>query len=204
MSSLPESTVPLLLQVHQLTGGPAAQAVIQDLDFAWTSGLSWICGEEGSGKTTLLRLLAGDLQPFSGQVQRPASGVFWTDLQGAAHDPITVQACWQQFQTLCPYWDEPLLQDLAEALDMTQHRHKPLYMLSTGSRRKVGLIAALASGAGVTLLDQPFAALDQRSVSTVKAFLQDAAQATSRAWIVADYEVPDDLPLACVLPLPSA
>jgi ABC-type multidrug transport system ATPase subunit len=85
---------------------------------------------------------------------------------------------------------------------MAQHRHKPLYMLSTGSRRKVGLIAALASGASVTLLDQPFSALDQRSVLTIKAFLKEAAHAATRAWIVADYEAPNDLPLARVLQLP--
>lgn len=204
MSSLPHSTVPLLLQVHQLSGGPDAQAVIQDLDFAWPAGLSWICGDEGSGKTTLLRLLAGDLQPHSGQVIRPAGGVFWADLQGAEHDPTTVQDCWQQCQTLYPHWNAPLLQDLAEELDMVQHRHKPLFMLSAGSRRKVGLIAALASGASVTLLDQPFAALDQRSVLTTKAFLGEAAHATTRAWIVADYEPPNDLPLARVLQLPWA
>ena len=202
MSSLPHSTVPLLLQVHQLTGGPNAQAVIQDLNFAWPAGLSWICGDEGSGKTTLLRLLAGDLEPLSGQVMRPAGGVFWTDLQGAEHDPISVQDCWQQCQNNCPHWDAPLLQDLAEELDMAQHRQKPLYMLSTGSRRKVGLIAALASGASVTLLDQPFSALGQRSVLTIKAFLEEAAHAATRAWIVADYEAPNDLPLARVLQLP--
>lgn len=202
MSSLPHSTVPLLLQVHQLTGGPNAQAVIQDLNFAWPAGLSWICGDEGSGKTTLLRLLAGDLEPLSGQVMRPAGGVFWTDLLGAKHDPISVQDCWQQYQSQYPHWDAPLLQDLAEELDMAQHRHKPLYMLSTGSRRKVGLIAALASGASVTLLDQPFSALDQRSVLTIKAFLKEAAHAATRAWIVADYEAPNDLPLARVLQLP--
>ncbi len=202
MSSLPHSTVPLLLQVHQLTGGPNAQAVIQDLNFAWPAGLSWICGDEGSGKTTLLRLLAGDLEPLSGQVMRPAGGVFWTDLQAAKHDAISVQDCWQQCQNQYPHWDAPLLQDLAEELDMAQHRHKPLYMLSTGSRRKVGLIAALASGASVTLLDQPFSALDQRSVLTIKAFLEEAAHAATRAWIVADYEAPNDLPLARVLQLP--
>lgn len=202
MSSLPHSTVPLLLQVHQLTGGPNAQAVIQDLNFAWPAGLSWICGDEGSGKTTLLRLLAGDLEPLSGQVMRPAGGVFWTDLLGAKHDPISVQDCWQQYQSQYPHWDAPLRQDLAEELDMAQHRHKPLYMLSTGSRRKVGLIAALASGASVTLLDQPFSALDQRSVLTIKAFLEEAAHAATRAWIVADYEAPNDLPLARVLQLP--
>ena len=202
MSSLPHSTVPLLLQVHQLTGGPNAQVVIQDLNFAWPTGLSWICGDEGSGKTTLLRLLAGDLEPLSGQVMRPAGGVFWTDLQGTKHDLASVQDCWQQCQNHCPHWDASLLQDLAEELDMAQHRQKPLYMLSTGSRRKVGLIAALASGASVTLLDQPFSALDQRSVLTIKAFLEEAAHAATRAWIVADYEAPNDLPLARVLQLP--
>lgn len=204
MSPLPDSTVPLLLQVHQLNGGPDAVRVIQHLDFAWPAGLSWICGDEGSGKTTLLRLLAGDLQPLSGQVIRPAGGVFWADLQGAEHDATVVQDCWQQYQSDCPNWDAQLLQDLAAELDMTQHCHKPLFMLSTGSRRKVGLIAALASGASVTLLDQPFAALDQRSVLTIKTFLEEAAFATMRAWIVADYEAPNDLTLARVLHLPQA
>ena len=204
MSSSPDSTVPLLLQVHQLTGGPDAQAVIQHLDFAWPAGLSWICGDEGSGKTTLIRLLAGDLQPLSGQVIRPAGGVFWADLQGAEHAAAVVQDCWQQYQSQYPHWDAQLLHELAEELDMAQHRHKPLYMLSNGSRRKVGLLAALASGASVTLLDQPFAALDQRSVLTIKAFLEEASLSPTRAWIVADYEAPNDLPLARVLHLPQA
>jgi ABC-type multidrug transport system ATPase subunit len=74
-------------------------------------------------------------------------------------------------------------------------------MLSTGSRRKVMLIAALASGASVTLLDQPFVSLDQASIQVIKAFLHDASSVRDRAWIVADYEAPDDLPVASVLNL---
>ena len=82
---------------------------------------------------------------------------------------------------------------------MERHRHKPLYMLSTGSRRKVMLVAALASGATVTLLDQPFASLDQTSIRVIKDFLNETAEHSSRAWIVADYEVPADFPQASVL-----
>ena len=103
-----------------------------------------------------------------------------------------------------PQWNSALLQELSEALDMERHRNKPLYMLSTGSRRKVMLIAGLASGATVTLLDQPFVSLDQHSVKTIKAFLREAAEAPDRAWIVADYEAPDDLPLTSVLNLSAA
>ena len=97
--------------------------------------------------------------------------------------------------------NEALLQDLAEALDMTQHRAKRLEMLSTGSRRKVMVIAALASGATVTLLDQPFAALDLKSIRAIQDFLNEAAEQPGRAWIMADYEAPVGVPLASVLRL---
>ena len=184
------------LQVHHLTQGP-----IQNLSFTWPTGVSWVCGDEGTGKTTLLRLLAGDAQPTSGTVSMPAGGVFWVDLQDPAHDHTTVQACWDALRAQYPRWNDVLLQDLADSLDMNQHREKRLHMLSTGSRRKVMVVAALASGAAVTLLDQPFAALDLASIRIIKDFLQEAAEHPSRAWIVADYEAPHDLPLASVLSL---
>jgi ABC-type multidrug transport system ATPase subunit len=63
------------------------------------------------------------------------------------------------------------------------------------------LIAALASGATVTLLDQPFVSLDQASIRIIKDFLAEAAEQTGRAWIVADYETASDLPIASVLQL---
>jgi ABC-type multidrug transport system ATPase subunit len=163
--------------------------------------VSWVCGDEGKGKTTLLRLLAGDVQPTTGQVFTPEGGVFWVDLQDAVHDTTTVQACWDALRAHYPRWNQDLLQDLAEELDMTQHLDKRLNMLSAGSRRKVVVVAALASGATVTLLDQPFAALDLASVRVIHEFLQEAAEHPSRAWIVADYEAPTHLPVASVLNL---
>ena len=184
------------LAVQNLTCGP-----IQHVSFAWPPGVSWVCGDEGKGKTTLLRLLAGDVQPTAGQVLIPEGGVFWVDLQDAAHDTTTVQASWDALRAHYPRWNQDLLQDLAEELDMTQHLDKRLNMLSAGSRRKVMVGAALASGATVTLLDQPFAALDLASVRVIHEFLQEAAELPSRAWIVADYEAPTHLPLASVLNL---
>lgn len=184
------------LQAQELTHGP-----IQNLSFTWPTGVSWICGDEGTGKTTLLRLLAGDVQPLRGTVSAPEGGVFWVDLQSPAHDTTTVQACWDTLRVHYPKWDDALLQDLAEALDMQQHHDKRLNMLSTGSRRKAMVLAALASGATVTLLDQPFAALDLASIRILKEFLSEAAEHPSRTWIVADYEAPSDVPLASVLNL---
>jgi len=184
------------LQVQGLTHGP-----LQHLTHAWPTGVSWICGDEGTGKTTLLRLLAGDTQPTSGTVSTPEGGVFWVDLQSPAHDGVTVQACWDALRVHYPQWNDGLLQNLAEALDMVQHVDKRLNMLSTGSRRKAMVLAALASGATVTLLDQPFAALDLASIRIIQEFLHEAAESPDRIWIVADYEAPHDVPLASVLNL---
>jgi hypothetical protein len=67
-------------------------------------------------------------------------------------------------------------------------------MLSTGSRRKIALVGLLASGATVTCLDQPFAALDERSSRVIREFLSDMADHTRRSWVVADYEADPRLP----------
>ncbi len=185
-----------LIRVKNLDHGPLHQ-----LTFSWGAGVHAVCGDEGTGKTTLLRLLAGDVQPSQGIVLGPEGDVFWVDLQGAEHDAVTVQACWDALRMRYPQWNEALLHNLADELDMTRHLEKRLNMLSAGSRRKVMVLAALASGATVTLLDQPFVALDLASIHIIQEFLQEAAEHPSRAWIVADYEAPHDLPLASVLRL---
>jgi ABC-type multidrug transport system ATPase subunit len=195
------SSTHTVIETIALSGGPGAQPLIQNLTHNWTAGVHAICGDEGTGKTTLLRLLAGDLAAMAGSVKVPTGGVFWMDLKGPEHDQTTVEACWTDLRKNWPHWDEVLLQDLAETLDMDKHRHKRLEMLSTGSRRKVMLIAALASGAAVTLLDQPFVSLDRISIRTILDFLAEAAEHPSRAWLVADYEAPTDVPLASILNL---
>jgi ABC-type Mn2+/Zn2+ transport system ATPase subunit len=99
------------------------------------------------------------------------------------------------------HFDEVLLQELIDSLSIAPHLDKPLYMLSTGSRRKVWLAAAFASGAPVTLLDEPFAALDSPSIASVKRLLALAAHQPARVYLIADYEAPTGVPLAGVIDL---
>ena len=140
------------------------------------AGLNAVMGDEGAGKTRFLRLLS-ELE----------SDALWFDLRLSNHDDLTPLEFWHHLQSQCPSWNETLRSQLCAALDLNDHLHKQLFMLSTGSRRKVGLVALLVSGAKFVCLDQAFSALDQVSISVLVDFLNDMSQDTSRAWVLADY-----------------
>lgn len=143
-------------------------------------GLVAVTGDEGAGKTTFLRGLGEES--------------LWLDLSLPAQDDHTPLQVWDALRPRHPRWDAALQQDLIEALGLAPHLDKKLFMLSTGSKRKVALVGLLASGAKVTCLDQPFAALDAASARVIREFLADMADHPSRTWVVADYEADPRLP----------
>jgi ABC-type transport system involved in cytochrome c biogenesis ATPase subunit len=148
-------------------------------------GLVAVTGEEGAGKTRLLRWLSGD--PVAPLVQVPLPDGLWLDLSLPGQGELTPHQVWDALRQRCPRWDLTLQEDLAQSLQLEPHLCKKLLMLSTGSRRKVALVALLASGATVTCLDQPFAALDAASAGVLRDFLAQAAEHAFRTWVVADY-----------------
>ena len=175
------------------------------------AGVTWVGGGEGRGKTTLLRLLAGDLvAPHARLVlsglHAPGTDayrqcVFWMDPRTEAFDQVSAVQFFASTAARYPTWDAELLVHLVEALGLLPHQDKPLYMLSTGSKRKVWLAAALASGTTLTLLDSPFAALDKASIGHLLEFLNAAAQHPKRAWVIADYQPPSGVPLVYTIDL---
>ena len=175
-----------ILQTQGLTGGPGPQALFTGLNLQIPTGLTAVTGDEGTGKTSLLRLLSGDLPAQAGTAT--SVDALWLNLALPDHDEVTPEEVWASLQTQCPHWHTALQSQLVQALSLAPHLGKKLFMLSTGSRRKVGLVALLACGATLTCLDQPYVALDQASVQVLRDFLNDMADHPSRAWLVADYE----------------
>jgi ABC-type multidrug transport system ATPase subunit len=160
---------------------------------ALPSGLIAVTGDEGCGKTCYLQGLAKALaNTMTGAKSAPS--VCYLDLSLPGLDAQTPRAFWLQCQAQWPDWNSDLQQGLMEVLRMAEHVDKQLFMLSRGSRRKVGLIASLASGAGIVCLDQPYVALDQASIQVLREFLGDVADLPARSWVVADYEADPALP----------
>lgn len=202
------------LQADGLCFGYPQRALFTNWSARFAPGVTLVRGGDGSGKTTLLRLLAGELPVHSGNLQ--ANGVdlqgnartygqqvFWVDPRTPAFDQTTVRDYFDSLHSRYPGFDLQLVVTLAERMQLGPHLEKPMYMLSTGSKRKVWLAAAFASGAAVTLLDEPFAALDKASIAVVMELLAQAAGHATRAWVIADYDLPGDVVLAGVVELGS-
>ncbi len=187
-------------------------AVLRDLSAQLAPGVALVLGGDGRGKTTVLELLAGVLAPDAGRLQlggefldeQPEAyrqQVFWKDPRSAAHDDLTVTDYLQSVRRAYPDFDDTVLAEVMDGLSLVPHLHKNLFMLSTGSKRKVWIAAAVASGAQLTLLDGPFASLDQASINFVLQLLTEAAKQTTRIWVVADYVAPTDVPLTTLIDL---
>jgi ABC-type multidrug transport system ATPase subunit len=175
-------------------------------------GVHLLCGDDGCGKSTLLALLAAERAAQAGalsiagvslQLDAVAyrRSVFWIDLHNDAFEQVNAQAAWATLAARYPHFDNALLADLAEAFGLSEHAHKQLYMLSTGSKRKVWLCAAFAAGAPLTLIDQPFAALDGPSIRLLRELLGEASEHPQRAWLLADHETPAGVSLGQVIAL---
>ncbi|WP_218510030.1 ATP-binding cassette domain-containing protein [Variovorax sp. dw_308] len=210
-----------------MTATPDAILHLQDLGFAypgqpplatrWTAsiaaGVTLLHGDTGSGKSTLLRILAGT-QPATGRlsianVRLDASPeaycrkVFFIEPDTDAFDKQkTARECTASLRADDPHFDASRWQSLVDGFALAPHIDKPMYMLSTGSRRKTWLAAALASGRPLTLLDEPTGALDAASIRCLWRTLGELSREPRRAFVIASGERIAGVALAATIDLP--
>lgn len=162
-------------------------------------GLIAITGDERTGKTSYLLRLCGKLPTRPNETAHPDAR--WLDLALPAQDDQTPEQVWSALKASSSGWDSALQHDLIDALKLLPHLGKPLFKLSTGSRRKVALVGLMSCGATVICLDQPYAALDMASIQVLRGFLLDMSDHTARTWVVADYEADQQLPWQRIISL---
>ena len=206
-----------VLQADNLSFAWPQCTVFQQLNLRLPAGATLVQGGEGSGKTTLLRLLAGSVPlqqghlALNGVAQASAlqawrRQVFWQDPRAPDFQAPSAKGWWQGMAAQHAGWDAAALDAHVQGLGLQLHMDKPLEQLSAGSRRKVLLAAALASGAALTLIDEPLAALDAPSVRYLCQALASTAQQarqTGRALVVAHHGDLPGVPWAQTLVLPD-
>jgi ABC-type multidrug transport system ATPase subunit len=192
-------------------GYDPAQPLFNGLSFdILDSGITLIQGGESRGKTTLLRLLAGQLKPLAGTLHMNGLALHEPALKAHiyAQDPRlqdwndqTPRQFFAQMAQQYPGFDDAVLTAMLDHLQLVEHADKAMYMLSTGSKRKVSWVAALACGADLLLMDEPFAALDLNSIRKLHHLLDEWPVHHYSTWVLADYLAPGSVALSAVIDL---
>jgi ABC-type multidrug transport system ATPase subunit len=207
------SSATSLLQIDHIGfGHPGEPPLARAWSAAIGPGVTQLHGDTGSGKSTLLRVLAGAM-PATGRLtlagtarDRDAAAyrrkLFYVDPATDAFDAVTGRACTASLGDGNAGFDAARWRTLVESFNLGEHIDKPMYMLSTGSKRKVWLAAALASGRSLVLLDEPTGGLDGPSVRALWSALGDFAIGDSRAVVVASSEPITRVALAGTVELP--
>jgi NitT/TauT family transport system ATP-binding protein len=155
---------------------------VEDLSFS-VSDKEFVCllGPSGCGKSTALRLIAGFIQPSSGDVRvdgervrqpGPDRGVvfqrhnlfpwkrvsqnieFGLRMKGMAED--------KRNKVVAEYLGIMKLKEFADSYP---------FMLSAGMQQRVGLARAYANDAEILLMDEPFGSLDAQTASRMRQLL---------------------------------
>ena len=201
-----------MLKISKLSLAYPGCVVVHDFSAQPANGLVLVRGGGGRGKTSLMCLLAGELTADAGQLQlggvwlheQPEAyrqQLFWADTRSASHDALICRDYLSQVQRHYLAFDESKLNRAIKGLSLAPHLDKNIFMLSTGSKRKLYLAAAYASEAALTLLDTPFAALDKVSIRFALTLLAEAAQDSDRLWVLADYAQPEGMTLPMLIDL---
>lgn len=208
----PAALAPILDVKDLCFAHPGQPALAAGWSASIGAGITLMYGDTGSGKSTVLRLLAGRLigegrltlagARLDGEPEAYQRNVFFCDPTTDAFDEVTAVKCTESLNAGDARFSEARWRTLIEGFSLTPHLDKPMYMLSTGSKRKVWLAAALASGRALTLLDEPTGGLDAASIRFLWRALADLAERPDRAIVVASAARIDSVPLSASIELP--
>ena len=204
----------IVLQVQALNFAYADQPpLVVDWSASVVAGVTLLHGDTGSGKSTLLRLMAGALPATGGRLTLAAAHLdedakaycrklFFCDPTTDAFDQRSARDTTALLSAGDARFDADRWQDMVKGFALAPHLDKPMYMLSTGSKRKVWLAAALASGRTLVLLDEPTGGLDAASIACLWRALSQLAEQGDRAIVIASAERIERVPLAGLIELP--
>lgn len=165
------------IEVRNLTVSYGPAPALLDVSLSIPSGqLVGVIGPNGSGKSTLIKAMLGFVQPdfgdvliFGSPIQQAKGRVAYVPQRGSVDwdFPITVRevALLGRYGHV-PWWrdlsrnDEAIADDALAQVRMSEFAARQIGQLSGGQQQRVFMARALAQGADILLLDEPFAGVD--------------------------------------------
>jgi len=171
-----------MIRLDNLTLSHGRRAAVHHVSGSFAPGsLTAIVGPNGAGKSTLLRAIAGLHRPDEGALATPRDGIALLP-QVVAVDRAFPISCldvvqfghWARagaFRAIRPAERARSIQALA-AVGLEGFERRPVGSLSVGQFQRVLFARLLVQDAPVILLDEPFNALDARTIHDLLALVR--------------------------------
>jgi ATP-binding cassette subfamily F protein uup len=167
-----------LVSVENIAKSLGGRTLFRDLSFTLTPGARLgLLGRNGVGKTTLLRLLAGELQPDAGRIERAAAlRIVYFDQARERLDPTETLR-----QGLGAHGDTVIFRDRPIHVAGWAKRFlfdggqldRPISSLSGGEQARVLIARLMLQPADLLLLDEPTNDLDIPTLEVLEDSLTD-------------------------------
>ena len=180
------------------------RTILEEVDISLDRGeMLGLIGPNGAGKSTLLRLIAGVLQPDSGQLwldgkalseiprQERARRIAYLPQLSEIAWPLSVERLvelgrlphLESWQRPTPR-DRSIIERVIVQTDLLHLRERPFNRLSGGEQARVLLARALVTEPDILLADEPVAALDPAHQLDVMQLLMEHCEAGQAVIVV--------------------
>lgn len=180
-----------VIEAEGLTKKWGSFTAVDGLDLSVGEGECYaFLGRNGAGKSTTARMFLDFLHPTSGSV---------SVLGGAGRDPevrarvgylpgdlnlpktITGDEAITYFGSVGRPPDKARVDEIVERIGM--NRSRPFHQLSTGGRRKIGLVLAFMTDPDLLILDEPTSGLDPVLQDTFREMVAERKAAGATVWL---------------------
>ncbi|SEP96820.1 ABC transporter ATP-binding protein [Flavobacterium urocaniciphilum] len=164
-----------------------------------------VTGNSGKGKTTYLHILAGLLQPKSGEIHIDKKEI--THLKGSKADKFrgkNIGVVFQKSHFIASLsvlenlemasWlatgkkHKARAKELLQKLDISEQAHKLPSQLSVGQQQRVSIARALMNEPKVLLADEPTSSLDDKNADNVIELLENLSKEYKTALIIVTHD----------------
>ncbi len=169
-----------MLAVKNLTKKYREFVALKDVCFTLEGEILGIIGENGAGKTTLLKILAGLLEPTSGEINlfcmdflknkdRMKRRIGYLPELDSLYENMDVEEYLSFFASLY----EVKKDGIKELIGMLNLPNRQISELSRGMKRKVSLARSLLHNPEILIYDEPMGGLDPSMALYIANFMKE-------------------------------
>lgn len=201
-----------MIQLKNIVFNRGERNILDDVSLTLNKGeIFGIVGPSGAGKSTLMQIMAGLLDPFSGEVwlgknrvpgpsQRLIPGHPEIQLVNQEFGLDNYHSVIENLRVKANHLNEQLKQEmtaeLLELFELTHVSNHKAVQLSGGEKQRLALARALIMESKVVLLDEPFAHLDAHIKRNVIEYLIRLKKARKTTFVFVTHDGQDVLTFA--------